>query len=77
MGHYFYPEERGRSTATSIRLRNEIMRSVQRPGWCVVLQLAYGVGDPAPHRGAVVIVLGRELIGARGAFVERLITCIA
>jgi hypothetical protein len=55
----------------SIRLRNEIVGSVQRTGRCVVLQLAYGIGDPAPYRGAIVIVLRGKLIGARGAFVER------
>jgi len=40
------------------------MGSVQRTGRSVVLQLAYGVGDPAPYRGAVVIILGRQLLGA-------------
>ena len=55
-------------------MRNKIMGSVHRPGRSVVLQLAYRIGDPAPHRGAAVIVLGLELIGARSAFVERLIT---
>jgi hypothetical protein len=48
------------------------MESVQRTGRRVVLQLAYGIGGPAPHRGAVVIVLSGKLIGARGALVKRL-----
>jgi hypothetical protein len=42
---------------------------VQRTGWCPVRELADRVGDTAPHRGAVVIVLRS---GARGAFVEGL-----
>jgi hypothetical protein len=33
--------------------------------------LADGVDDPAPHRGAVMVLLGEKLIGARGAFLER------
>jgi hypothetical protein len=32
-----------------------------------------GIGDAAPHRRAVVIILRRKLIGARGAFVEGLL----
>jgi hypothetical protein len=47
------------------------MGLVQRSGRRVILQLADGVGDPTPHRDAVVIVLGGKLIGARGAFVVR------
>src|SRR5215471_12058674 len=39
-----FTEGRNRSTAESIRVRNEIMGSVQRTGRSVVLQLAYGVG---------------------------------
>jgi len=31
------------------------------------------VGDTAPHRGAVMILLGEQLIGARSAFLERLL----
>jgi len=61
---------RGRPTARWIRLRNEIVGSVQQSGRCVVLQLAYGVGDPAPDRGAVVIVVSDEFISSRCAFVE-------
>jgi hypothetical protein len=34
---------------------------------------ADGVGDPAPNRCAVVIVLGSKFMGARGAFLEGLI----
>ena len=29
-----------------------------------------GVDDPAPHRGAVMVLLGEQLIGVRGAFLE-------
>jgi hypothetical protein len=57
----------------SIRLRNEIRRSVQRTAWRLVRELVDGGGDAAPHRGAVIILLGREFIGARGAFLERLV----
>jgi len=34
-------------------------------------ELADCVDDPAPHGGAVVILLGEKLIGARSAFLER------
>jgi hypothetical protein len=34
-------------------------------------ELADCVDDPAPHGGAVVVLLGEKLIGARGAFLER------
>ena len=37
-----------------------------------VRELAYGVGDAAPHRRAVVIVLRRKFIGAGGAFLHGL-----
>jgi hypothetical protein len=48
-------------------------RSVQRTGRRLVGELADGIGDPAPDGGAVVIVLRSELVGARGAFLERLV----
>src|SRR5215213_8438258 len=34
-------------------------------------ELADCVDDPAPHGGAVVVLLGEKLIGVRGAFLER------
>jgi hypothetical protein len=36
----------------------------------LVRELANRSGDPAPDGSAVVIVLGIELIGTRGAFLE-------
>jgi hypothetical protein len=36
-------------------------------------QLVYGVGDAAPYCLAVVIVLRRKFIGARGAFLDGLV----
>ena len=39
-----------------------------RPGWRPVGELADGIGDPAPHGLAFVIVLRGELVGARSAF---------
>ena len=57
-----------------VRLRNEILASVQRTGWRSVRELADGVGNPAPHRGAVVIVLRSELIRTCAAFLKRLVT---
>jgi hypothetical protein len=36
-----------------------------------VRELANGINDPAPHRGAIVVLLGEKLIGARDAFLER------
>jgi hypothetical protein len=48
---------------------------VNAPGrmvWC--RELYDRIPDPAPDRYAVVIVGGRELIGARFAFLERLLT---
>jgi len=50
-----------------------ITRSVERPGRCLVCKLTDGIGDPAPHGLAVVIVLRGEFISARGAFVRRLV----
>src|SRR5262249_22338573 len=47
--------------------------SVERPRTCLVYELTDGIGDPAPHGLAVVIVLGGELIGARGAFLKGLV----
>ena len=34
-------------------------------------ELLNGRGDPAPGVGAVVIAVGRELVGPRGALLER------
>jgi hypothetical protein len=48
-------------------------QSVHRAGWCRVRELDDGIPDPAPDRDAVVIVGGGELIGARIAFLERLL----
>jgi hypothetical protein len=39
-------------------------------------ELADGVDDPAPHRGAVMVLLGEKLIGARGAFLERFLAVV-
>jgi hypothetical protein len=47
--------------------------SVHRAGRCRVRKLRDGIGDQAPSRGAVVIAVGSELIGARIAFLERLL----
>jgi len=44
-----------------------------RTGRCFVRELAYGVRNAAPHRGAVEIILRRKFIGARGAFLEGLL----
>jgi hypothetical protein len=44
---------------------------VQRTGRRLVRELADGVGDPAPDDLTVVIVADGELVGARGAFLER------
>jgi hypothetical protein len=41
-------------------------------GRCLVRELAYGVANAAPHRRAIVIILGGKFIGARGAFLEGL-----
>ena len=38
-----------------------------------VRELADGVGDPAPDRFTVVIILGSELVGAGGAFLDGLV----
>lgn len=38
--------------------------SVDRAGGCGICELGDGIGDQAPDRSTVVIVLGRELIGA-------------
>jgi hypothetical protein len=46
---------------------------VGRARRCVVGELPDGTGDPAPDRLAIVITGGRELAGARGAFLERLL----
>jgi hypothetical protein len=47
------------------------VRSVQRSGRRGVGELLDGNGDPAPGVGAVVIAIGRELVGARDALFER------
>jgi integrase len=44
--------------------------SVQRTGRRLVGELADGVGDPAPNGRSIIIILGGELVGARGAFLE-------
>jgi hypothetical protein len=46
---------------------------VERPGGRLVGELADGIGDPAPHGLAVVIVLRGKLVGARGAFLKGLV----
>ena len=57
----------------SIRLRNEIFGfSVHRTRRRLVGELADGVDAP-PDGRAIVIILGGKLVGARGAFLERLI----
>ena len=43
---------------------------MERPGRRLVGELADGIGDPAPHRPADVIVLRGEFVGARGAFLN-------
>ena len=50
------------------------VRSVRRSGRCVVRELLDGGGNPAPGRRAVVITVGRELVSARRALLERLLT---
>src|SRR5437764_15495213 len=47
--------------------------SVHRPGRRFVCELGGRIPDPAPDRYAVVIVGGCQLIGARFAFLERLL----
>jgi hypothetical protein len=48
------------------------LSSVQHAvGRCQVGELAHGIGDPAPGRGAVVIVACGEFVSSRGAFIER------
>jgi hypothetical protein len=49
------------------------MSSVQCAGWGHVRELAHGLGDPAPCRLAVVIVMRGHLVGTRGAFLEGLV----
>jgi hypothetical protein len=46
---------------------------VERPSGRLVRELANGVGEPAPHGLAVVIVLRGELVGARRAFLKGLV----
>ena len=47
--------------------------SVYRPWRCVVRELLDGIGGPAPGRRAVVIAVGRQFVGPRGAFLERFV----
>src|SRR5207237_1239199 len=47
--------------------------SVHRPGRHFVCELGDRIPDPAPDRYAVVTVGGGQLIGARFAFLERLL----
>lgn len=47
--------------------------SVHRPGRRFVCELDDRIPDPAPDRYAVVIVGGCQLVGARFAFLERLL----
>ena len=47
--------------------------SVERPGGRLVRELANGVGDPAPHGLAAVIVLRGELVAASSAFLKGLV----
>src|SRR5438445_4704760 len=51
--------------------------SVHRPGRRFVCELGDRIPDPAPDRYAVVIVGGCQLIGARFAFLERLLAIAA
>ena len=46
---------------------------MERPGWLLVRELGDGVGDPAPHGLAVVIVPRGEIVGARSAFLKGLV----
>ena len=47
--------------------------SVYRASRRHIGKLAHGIGDAVPHRCAVVIILRRQLLGTRTAFVERLL----
>src|SRR6202043_1135885 len=47
------------------------VRSVNRARRHVVGELLDGGGNPAPRRRAIVIAVGRELVGARAALLER------
>ena len=46
---------------------------MERPGGRLVRELANGVGDPAPHGFAAVIVLRGEFVAARSAFLKGLV----
>lgn len=46
---------------------------MERPGGRLVRELANGVGDPAPHGLAAVIVLRGEFVAARSAFLKGLV----
>jgi hypothetical protein len=46
---------------------------MQRSGRYGVGELLNGRGDPAPGVRAVVIAVGRKLVGPRGALLERFI----
>ena len=64
---------RGKLPHRETRRFNEIVLSVERPGRRAVRELAHGIGDPAPHRLAFVIVLRGEFVRARGAFLNGLV----
>jgi hypothetical protein len=55
------------------KIRSRRIGSVHRPGRRFVCELGDRIPDPAPDRYAVVIVGGCQLIGARFAFLERLL----
>jgi len=49
---------------------SKAFQSVQRSRRYGVDELLNGGGDPAPGISAVVIAIGRELVGASGALLE-------
>jgi len=55
------------------RGRTRLRRLVERPDWRPVREAADGVGNPAPHGLAFVIVLCGEFVGARSAFFDGLV----
>jgi hypothetical protein len=54
-------------------LNEAVWKSVHRPERCVVRELPDNTGNPAPRRRAIVITVGRELVGARDALLEGLL----
>src|SRR6516225_3099566 len=48
-------------------------QSMDRAGRGLIGELPNGIRDPAPGHHAVIIPGGRELVGASGAFLERLV----